>query len=115
MEKTVTRVGRTAEKEPSRRMMTKLDRAEALFDELSKALATEARRLKRRKASETEDDDNRPKVIADLARQTQKALLTVLEIEARVMKCEPGAALAGAIDLDGARNEIESRLARLVA
>lgn len=62
--------------------------------------------------AETAGEGFRPKEIDELVRQTQRALQTVLDQEARLESLAPAEA-DGALDLDAARDEITSRLARL--
>ncbi|MFQ5565713.1 MAG: hypothetical protein ACE5EU_05065 [Paracoccaceae bacterium] len=92
--------------------LSALARARKLFAGLSRSLDGEIDRL--RAAMETEDDQKRAKVLAELVRTNQKTLQTVLDFEARLMceadKQRPG---EGVIDLDQARAEIARRLARL--
>ena len=89
-----------------------LDRARKLFADLSRSLDGEIDRLQAGK--DTENDKELTKELTDLVRQNQKALQTVLEQEAKLMreaeKQRPG---EGVIDLDQARAEIARRLDRL--
>ncbi len=89
-----------------------LARARKLFADLSRSLDGEIDRLQA--ALKTEDDAARAKALTDLIRQNQKALQTVLDMEAKLMreadKQRPG---EGVIDLAHARAEITRRLARL--
>jgi hypothetical protein len=89
-----------------------LKAAEGLFASLCADLDRERARLA--EATETGDAE-RPRAVAALARETQKALRTLLELELRLMRegeTAPGAG-AGTMDLGAARDEIEGRLARL--
>ncbi|MEM6488015.1 MAG: hypothetical protein AAF677_07060 [Pseudomonadota bacterium] len=58
-----------------------------------------------------------PKELSDLAVRTQKALQTVLDLEIDAIRAQGkpqgGAPGAASLDLGAARDEIESRLARL--
>ncbi len=89
-----------------------LARARKLFAGLSRSLDGEIDRLQA--ALETETDEGRVKALTELIRQNQKALQTVLDMEAKLMreadKQRPG---EGVIDLAHARAEITRRLARL--
>ncbi len=89
-----------------------LVRARKLFAGLSRSLDGEIDRLQA--ALETETDESRVKALNELIRQNQKALQTVLDLEAKLMreadKQRPG---EGVIDLAQARAEIARRLARL--
>lgn len=87
-----------------------LARARGLFADLSRRLAGEVDRLSAMHGTET--DKKRIDELQDLIGKSQKALQTVLTIEAKLMRSGkwPG---AGAIDLAEARNEIERRLDRL--
>lgn len=88
-----------------------LDRARKLFAGLSRSLEAEIERLEA--ALDAETDESRVRRLADLIRQNQKALQTVLDEERKL----PGAGAAGrgegVIDLAEARAEITRRLARL--
>lgn len=90
-----------------------LARARKLFAGLSRSLEAEIDWLEA--ALDGEPDDGRIKSLHDLIRQSQKALQTVLDQEARLDrladKQQPG---EGVIDLAEARAEITRRLARLV-
>ncbi len=92
--------------------LSALARARKLFADLSRSLDGEIDRLQAALNSET--DESRAKVLAELVRQNQKALQTVLDMEAKLMreagKQRPG---EGVIDLAHARAEITRRLARL--
>ncbi len=92
--------------------LSTLARARKLFADLSRSLDGEIDRLQAGK--DTENDKDRTKDLTDLVRQNQKALQTVLEQEAKLMretdKQRPG---EGVIDLDQARAEIARRLDRL--
>jgi hypothetical protein len=89
-----------------------LARARKLFADLSRSLDGEIDRLQA--ALDTEHDDGRAEVLTGLIRQNQKALQTVLDMEAKQMreadKQRPG---EGVIDLVQARAEIACRLDRL--
>ena len=89
-----------------------LTRARKLFAGLSRSLDGEIDRLQA--VLNTETDENRAKILTELVRQNQKALQTVLDMEAKLMregdKQRPG---EGVIDLAHARAEITRRLARL--
>ncbi|MGF1550893.1 MAG: hypothetical protein ACFBWO_00130 [Paracoccaceae bacterium] len=87
-----------------------LERAEALFASLCADLDRERARL------DGVVDAEAPRALAAMARETHRALLAVLDFEARVMRERDGAdAAPGTIDLEAARDEIEGRLARLAA
>jgi hypothetical protein len=92
--------------------MSTLIRARKLFADLSQSLDGEIDRLKT--ALDIETDGTWVKSLNELIRQNQKALLTVLDIEAKLMheakKARPG---RDVIDLGEARAEIGRRLARL--
>ncbi len=92
--------------------LSALTRARKLFTGLSRSLDGEIDRLQA--ALETETDESRVKALNELIRQNQKALQTVLDMEAKLMreadKQRPG---EGVIDLAQARAEIARRLARL--
>lgn len=106
----------TKRRSPTRRTATgrSLKAAEGLFACLCSDLDRERARLS---AALEAGDADCPRVIADLARQTQKALQTVLELQVRLgRETEAAGNVAqGTLDLEAARDEIESRLARLVA
>ncbi len=89
-----------------------LARARKLFAGLSRSLDGEIDRLQA--VLETEDDLDRAKVMAELVRQNQKALQTVLDLEVKLMrKADTQRPGEGVIDLDQARAEVTRRLARL--
>lgn len=89
-----------------------LARARVLFADLSRSLAFDIDRLKA--VHHVETDKKRIDDLQDLITRSQKALLTVLSIEAKLMRgAEPQASSAGKIDLAQARTEIERRLDRL--
>ena len=89
-----------------------LARARKLFASLSRSLEGEIERLQT--ALVTETDKNRINARAELIRQNQKALQTVLDLEAKLMretdKQRPG---EGVIDFAQARAEVARRLDRL--
>lgn len=91
-----------------------LKTAERLFAQVSRDLA---RQMKGLDAAIEAGDAECPRAVEDLAVRTQKALQSVLDLELRLMKArEKAAPAAGAeLDLEAARDEIESRLARLEA
>ena len=64
--------------------------------------------------SERDFDDEKVKLIQSAIEKTQKAMQTVMDLEAKLKAREAGDSGA-AINLDEARAEIESRLARLAA
>lgn len=92
--------------------LSALARARKLFAGLSRGLDGEIDRLQA--ALDTETDDGRIKALTELIRQNQKALQTVLDMEAKLMReadrQRPG---EGVIDLAEARAEVARRLARL--
>jgi hypothetical protein len=92
--------------------LSTLARARKLFAGLSRSLEGEIDRQQSVLEIETEKD--RVKDLTDLIRQNQKALQTVLEYEAKLMReadrQRPG---EGVIDLAQARAEIVRRLDRL--
>jgi len=89
-----------------------MSRARNVFADLSRGLEGELDRLKG--AIETETDKKRTEHLLGAIDQCRKALLTVLNIEAKLMR---GAELPrsdqGVIDLAEARDEVERRLDRL--
>jgi len=89
-----------------------LYRARKLFAGLSRSLDGEIDRLQA--DLETETDDERIKALNALIRDNRRALQTVLDLEAKLMRevdrQQPG---EGVIDLAQAREEITRRLARL--
>lgn len=87
-----------------------LARARRLFADVSAMLELELEALL---ALEVEAlDEKRMRAVTDLIRQTQKALMMVLEIEAK-LGLDTSGARRQLIDLDDAREEITRRLARL--
>ncbi len=89
-----------------------LARARKLFAGLSCSLDGEIDRLQA--VLETEDDLDRAKVMAELVRQNQKALQTVLDLEVKLMReADKQRPEEGVIDLAQARAEVTRRLARL--
>ncbi len=92
--------------------LSALARARKLFAGLSRSLDGEIDRLQA--ALNTEIDESRAKVMTELVRQNQKALQTVLDMEAKLMrKADEQRPGEGVIDLALARAEITRRLARL--
>ncbi|MEO0760226.1 MAG: hypothetical protein AAFZ09_00150 [Pseudomonadota bacterium] len=91
-----------------------LKTAERLFAQVSRDLA---RQMKGLDAAIEAGDAECPRAVEDLAVRTQKALQSVLDLELRLMKAREKAAPAAGteLDLEAARDEIESRLARLEA
>ena len=91
-----------------------LSRARKLFAGLSRNLDGAIDGLQA--ALDTETDEKRVKALNAVIRENRKTLQTVLELEAMLMrearKQRPG---EGVIDLDQARAEITSRLARLAS
>ncbi len=89
-----------------------LARARKLFADLSCSLEGEIDRL--RAAMKIENDKKRTTALTELVRQNQKALQSVLDLEAKLMRQadqqRPG---EGVIDLAQARTEIARRLDRL--
>lgn len=83
-----------------------LARARKLFADLAEALEAEIHRLR----AEHQEDDGPIKTVTDLIQRNQKALQTVLDIEAKLLG---RAAEAPQLDLEAARAEIARRLARL--
>lgn len=92
--------------------LSTLARARKLFADLSSGLDGEIDRL--RASLEPQTDESLIKARAELIRQNQKALQTVLDLELRLMRegqvQRPG---EGVIDLDQAREEVARRLDRL--
>ena len=92
--------------------LSALARARKLFTDLSCSLDGEIDRLQA--ASDTEPDEGRSKDLIERVRQNQKALQSVLDMEAKLMgevdRQRPG---EGVIDLAQARAEIIRRLDRL--
>ena len=101
--------------EQSTEVQSTLDRARTLFADLSKALEAEIDRLQFEER--TADGEARLKIVTELIRQNQKALGTVLDIEAKLMRDPDGTGgpRRAALDLEDARAEIARRLARLAA
>ena len=90
-----------------------LDNARMILANTSALLELETDRLFLERADETEQD--RLKTINVLIRETQKAMMMVVDIEAKLLLRRVSADDPGLIDLEAARREIESRLARLAA
>ena len=88
-----------------------LARARELFADLARGLAGEIDRLKA--AHHAETDKSRIGELQDLITRSQKALQTVLTIEAKLMRGAAAPSSAGKIDLADARDEIDRRLDRL--
>ncbi len=92
--------------------LSTLARARKLFAGLSRSLDGEIDRLQT--ATDIETDTDRIRELNEVIRQNQKALQTVLDMEAKLMreadKQRPG---EGVIDLAHARAEITRRLDRL--
>ena len=92
--------------------LSTLARARKLFTDLSCSLDGEIDRLQA--AKDTDTDVKRVKALDEVIRQNQKALQTVLDQEAKLMReadrQQPG---EGVIDLDRARAEISRHLDRL--
>ncbi len=92
--------------------LSALARARKLFTGLSRSLDGEIDRLQA--ASDTEPDKDQAKALVERVRQNQKALQSVLDMEAKLMRGadrqRPG---EGVIDLAQARAEIARRLDRL--
>ncbi len=87
-------------------------RARNLFADLSCSLEGEINRLKA--ATKAETDKKRLENLISAIEQCRKALLTVLGIEAKLMRgAEPPRSDEGVIDLAQARDEVERRLDRL--
>ena len=84
--------------------------ARRLFARLARALDDEIERLSR--LNTADPDEVRVKAVADLIRDTQRALMTVLDFENRLARRDPGED-DGVLDLEAARAEITGRLARL--
>ena len=101
-----------AHEEEAAAEMSTLVLARKLFADLSCSLDGEIDRLQN--AQNFESDVGRIKSLNELIRQNQKALQTVLDMEAKLMheakKARPG---RDVIDLGEARAEIDRRLARL--
>lgn len=89
-----------------------LESARRVFADVSAFLELEIDRLF--EIEHDEIDDDRIKRVTALIRENQRALLTVLDIEAKLGR-DTSAARAQMLDLEDARAEIESRLARLAA
>jgi len=84
--------------------------ARRLFARLMRSLEGEIDRLEA--ALECDDDPERIRSLSDLIRTNQKALLNVLEFEAK-HSGRTGQPNGEAIDLAAARDEVARRLARL--
>lgn len=84
--------------------------ARRLFVRLAEGLDAEIGRLARLRSAGAKAAG--VKAMKDLIRDTQRALLTVLEFEMRLERRQPDA-VEGALDLEAARAEITGRLARL--
>lgn len=84
--------------------------ARKLFSRLAQALDGEIERLAR--LIDTDPEESRIKDVSNLIRDTQRALLTVLDFQSRLGGRDSGE-VDGALDLDAARDEIIGRIARL--
>lgn len=84
--------------------------ARRLFVRAARALDGEIESL----ASSPNDEQDRDRIkrIEAVTREAQRALLVVLEFEAKLDRREPDE-IDGALDLEAAREEITGRLARL--
>lgn len=91
-----------------------LEDARRLFADVSAFLELELDRLFDIEVEGESLDEGRYKVVTDLIRQNQKALMMVLEIKAKLGR-DTASDRARLVDLDDAREEITRRLARLAA
>lgn len=90
-----------------------LARARMILANTSALLELETDRLFEMYESDPEPD--RMKAVSALIRETQKAMMMVVDIEAKLLSRRLDSDDPGLIDLEAARREIESRLARLAA
>ncbi|MDT8345546.1 MAG: hypothetical protein RQ752_14075 [Thermohalobaculum sp.] len=91
-----------------------LRHARRILADLAEALETETDRLQFMTSGGSDED--RLKIVLDLAVRTQKAWQTVNEIQVKLMKAgEAGIPGRTVIDLEAARAEISRRLDRLAA
>lgn len=88
----------------------RLARAQRLFARLADALEGEIERLSGRLRANR--NKSRAKAMSELIRETQRALMMVLDFEAKLDRRGPGD-VDGALDLEAARAEITGRLDRL--
>ena len=84
--------------------------ARRLFVRAARALDAEIERLSGDRGAEA--DREAVKRVEAVTREAQRALLVVLEFEAKMDRREPEEA-DGALDLEAAREEVTGRLARL--
>jgi len=109
---TSQRIGRQGEACLTREIEDTLKSARRIFADVSAFLELEIDRLFEIEVNDL--DRARAKAVQSLIRDNQKALMMVLEIEAKLGH-DTGPRHQQMIDLEAARDEIEDRLARLAA